>query len=247
MEAFRNGTPLPAGYGPALDERCVEYPWAFAHLGAHGGEVAGPLLDAGSTLNHRALYEQPALRGRPIEVVTLAPEPGFHWQRGVSYFFCDLRRLPLSTGRYPIVLSLSTLEHVGRDNTDFTGDPADREEGRGEWRLAAAELGRVTRSGGTLLLTVPFGQRQLLATQEVFDRPALEALIGALGPARELEERYYRYSAEGWSISDAARAKDAEYVEYAARPRQEWPRPWPRQPDGAVAARAVACVRWVKA
>src|SRR3954468_3696561 len=44
MRAFESGSPLPRGFGFALDERCVEYPWALSRLSA----LAGRVLDAGS-------------------------------------------------------------------------------------------------------------------------------------------------------------------------------------------------------
>src|SRR4051812_33960042 len=44
MHAFECGSPLPRGFGFALDERCVEYPWALTRLSG----LAGRVLDAGS-------------------------------------------------------------------------------------------------------------------------------------------------------------------------------------------------------
>jgi hypothetical protein len=46
----------------------------------------------------------------------------------------------------------------------------------------------------------------------------------------------YRYSAEGWQISDPAEAAKAEYRDYMHDPTPV--------PDLAAAARAVACVRF---
>jgi hypothetical protein len=60
LERFRCRQPLPAGYGVALDERCVEYPWLVAQL----QPSAELVLDAGSTLNHEYLLTLPVLKHR---------------------------------------------------------------------------------------------------------------------------------------------------------------------------------------
>src|SRR6185312_9711755 len=51
---LRDGQNLPPGYGIAMDERVVEYPWLFARM-----EAVGKMLDAGSTFNHDFLLERP--------------------------------------------------------------------------------------------------------------------------------------------------------------------------------------------
>ena len=56
LDAFRAGTPLPKGYGFRVCERCVEVPWAVAHLRDCGRRV----LDAGSTLNSPPVLRHPA-------------------------------------------------------------------------------------------------------------------------------------------------------------------------------------------
>jgi hypothetical protein len=69
LKRFRCGDPLPPGYGVGVDERCIEYPWLLTHL-ENRMEV---LLDAGSTLNHDFILEDPALQGKVIHILTLAP------------------------------------------------------------------------------------------------------------------------------------------------------------------------------
>ena len=77
---------LPPGYGVAMDERVVEYPWVFARL-----TTVGKMLDAGSTFNHDFLLERPPLRGADLTIMTLAPEKRCYWYNGYSYVFGDLR------------------------------------------------------------------------------------------------------------------------------------------------------------
>src|SRR5437764_556917 len=51
LQTFRMRAPLPAGFGVAVDERCIEYPWLVSQL-RDGPEA---LLDAGSVLNQERL------------------------------------------------------------------------------------------------------------------------------------------------------------------------------------------------
>lgn len=238
LGAFRAAEPLPPGHGVALDERCVELPWLVAMLGAGAGRT----LDAGSALNHAVVLDAVLPLVDRLDVVTLAPEAECHWRRGVSYLFEDLRLLPFRDDLYDTVACVSTLEHVGFDNTPFSHDPLHRERAPMDFLDAVRELRRVTAPGGRLLLTVPFGRRQQFAGFQQFDLELLERAVDAYGPA-EAELGYYRYTSQGWELSDAAGCADAEYVEWvaAAWSGARMPQPPPVESDGAAAARAVAC------
>lgn len=242
LERFRTGAALPANHGVGIDERSVEYPWLLAWLGCR----PGVLLDAGSALNHEFLLSHPALRAREIHIVTLAPEVESFVGRGISYLFHDLRDLPLRSDFYDDVACVSTLEHVGFDNTAYTHDEAHREQRPDDFRLVMRELNRVLKPGGRLYLTVPFGVPRRFGSFRPFDRALLDAAVAAFGGSTEMREAFYRYTAEGWQRADADDCAACEYVEWITRPHDQWPRPTPVEPDRAAAARAVACVRLVK-
>jgi SAM-dependent methyltransferase len=226
LEAFRLGSALPRGYGARLDERVVEYPWALSRL----GEGPARLLDAGSTLNHEEILDLPLLREKTIHIVTLAPEPEcFSW-KGVSYLYADLRALPVRDDYYDEAVCLSTLEHVGRDSSLYTGRASSAD---GDFLPAVRELRRVLKPGGVLLVTVPFGRRTELGFQLQFDLALVEQVREAFQPATSRLD-VFRYSASGWEVSDAAAAADAEYFDVRTAPRFD--------ADVAAAARAVACL-----
>jgi SAM-dependent methyltransferase len=225
-EAFRLGSALPRGYGTRLDERVVEYGWALSRL----GEGPARLLDAGSTLNHEEILDLPLLREKTIHIVTIAPEPECFWWKGVSYLYADLRALPVRDDYYDEAVCVSTLEHVGRDNSLYTGSASVAD---GDFLPAVRELRRVLKPGGVLLLTVPFGRRTELGFQLQFDLALVEQVRGAFQPAASRLD-VFRYSASGWEVSDAASAADAEYFDVRTAPHFD--------PDFAAAARAVACL-----
>jgi SAM-dependent methyltransferase len=238
LESFRRGEALPPGYGIGIDERVVEYPWTYARLPRGGGRV----LDAGSTLNYAFLVAHPLIRAKKLHILTLVPERRCHCVIGVSHIYDELRSIPISTGYYDIVTCISTLEHIGMDNTLFRGG---KEDAPDDYLIAVREMWRVLRPGGVLLLTVPFGPYKNFGSFQLFDKRLIDNVIGAFAPSN-VEESYFRYTAQGWSLSDALACADAEYVPWIMQSAKERPMQCPVQPDNAAAARAVACLKMAK-
>jgi SAM-dependent methyltransferase len=245
LARFNRRDRLPPGYGRAVDERCVEYPWLVANIPSGRGR----LLDAGSTLNYEFLFEHPLLIDKTIHIVTLAPEQECFWKRGVSYLFEDFRALPFRDGLYDIVVSVSSLEHVGCDNTFCTGAAGFVEQHLSDYLIATRELTRVLKPNGLLLLTVPYGRYQFHGAFQQFDRRQLSLLESELaGSVVVLEKSFYRYSKEGWQVADDEECQDCEYVAWVAELMRtgKWPEPT-LEPDYAAAARAVVCLKAIRA
>lgn len=217
----------PRGFGVGLDERVVEYPWLFAQC------PRGSTLDAGSTLNHAHILERFQPLVEELHIVTLAPEERSFPERGVSYVYADLRRLPYHDAYFDTIVSLSTLEHVGKDNSRYGGarEEADPDQ---ELRTVLGELRRVLAPGGTILVSVPYGQREDHGWFRQFDRDDVERLT-ALAAPRRLELTVFAYGYSGWRKSSLRAATGARYRDFMADSRPV--------PDLAAAARAVACVR----
>jgi SAM-dependent methyltransferase len=230
VDLFRRRAQLPDGYGIGLDERVVEYPWALSHA------PFGRLLDAGSVLNHEHVLDRFQPRADDVHVLTLEPEEHAFTERRVSYVYSDLRELPYRDGQFDTVMCISTVEHIGMDNRMY-GSAAGREaDPRRQVWAALAELRRVLRPGGTALVTVPFGRREDHTWLRQLDSAEVRELIAAFGPAHA-ELVVYRYTADGWQLSDAGAADDASYRDYTRDPSPV--------DDLAAAARAVACMRLV--
>ena len=243
MKALAAGTPLPVGFGVGVDERCVEYPWLFARLPGGGGR----LLDAGSGLNHPALLRHPLLREKKMHILTLFPEQTCSWSEGISYLFEDLRASPMRDDLYDWIVCVSTLEHIGCDNSIYTGDKRFCERKDDDYLVAMTEMRRMLRPGGQLFLTVPFGLYEHLGFQVQFDEPMLERAAACFG-GTILSQAFYRYSRDGWQLSTASDCADCRYVGWIASAWRtgEWPEEIPREPDLAAAARGVACLHLAK-
>ncbi len=225
---------LPRPYGIGLDERIIEYPWLFSRL------PAGPglLLDAGSALNFGYLLSSPAIASKTVFICTLAPEQQSYWSWGVSYIYQDLRRTCFRDSYFDCVTCLSTIEHIGLDNTRFYTDRPEGEIAPGSHLEAMRELARVLKPGGQLFLTVPFGRSANHGWLQVFDAEMLDRAIAAFAPSTA-SEQYFRYAADGWQASSRTGAADADYIDLHA----PGARPLPGRP---VAAEAVACLQLTK-
>jgi hypothetical protein len=83
-------------------------------------------------------------------------------------------------------------------------------------------------------LTVPFGTYQDLGWLQQFDRAMLEDAIRVFN-GRTGDVTVYRYLPTGWERSDLDRCRDCEFHD----PHGDAS----KAPDGAAAARSVACVQ----
>ncbi len=224
---------LPRGYGFRLDERIIEYPWFFSRLPAG----AGRLLDAGSILNFEFLLEQPSLQKKKIHICTLAPEQRCSWEKGISYLYEDLRRLPYGDDLFDWVVCLSTIEHVGMDNTRYLGDGAKEEFRPADYLSALLELRRVLKTGGAIYLSAPFGKAANLGWFQVFDHEMVEKMIQAFDPT-DAKEDYFLYQADGWHSCKANEAAAATVFDIHSAKDYDV--------DFAAAARAVFCLELKK-
>ncbi len=239
IATFAGGGRLPPGYGAGIDERIVEYPWLVSVAGK--GRVRA--LDAGSALNHDFILEQPRFAEKELHIVTLAPEPNLFTERGVSYVYSDLRCLPYRSGWFDEIYSISTLEHVGMDNSLYLADGADtcRSDPNGVLD-AARELSRVTRPGGTISFTVPFGRYADLGWYQQFDSASLDTMIEAFG-AKARNEAFFRYTADGWQRSTREECADVEGCDVQRTKYFDPASTRDFDADRAAGSRAVAAIR----
>lgn len=234
LDVFARGDSLPQAYGIGIDERIVEYPWLLSRMSCDGGLV----LDGGSVLNYPFLLDAPQLAGKQLVILTLAPESTMAKRQNVSYMFGDLRETLFRDGAFDLIVSVSTLEHIGMDNAKlYTQDDQHNESQLDDYLKVIKEFHRILKPGGRFLMTVPFGKAQNLGWLHQFDRQRLQKAISAFGPGLEAAT-YYKYGPGGWMVSDEAGCADCEYydVHSATAPAK----------DLAAAARAVACLEFVK-
>jgi SAM-dependent methyltransferase len=220
LSRFARGEDLPSGYGVTANERVIEVPWLLSQ------RPAGRMLDAGSSLNHVDYLERFQPNLDELHIVTLSYEGVAHPGRGISYVYADLRSLPYAESYFDLVASISTLEHVGMDNSSYGSSTPRAAEPAAEADLAIRELARVTRPGGRLLFSVPYGEREDHGSFRQLDRGDVERLIDAAAP-QKAQILVYRHSRDGWRLSDLEAARFSRY-------------------RTGFAAEAVACVQMTK-
>lgn len=233
LKIFKTGGMLPPHYGFGIDERIVEYPWVLSRL----DKGPGQLLDAGSTLNYPYLLDLPALSEKSIIILTLAPE---HMEKraNVSYLYGDLRDTVIRENTFDSIICISTLEHVGLDNTKlYTSDEKYAESSAKDYLRVVTELKRILRPSGHLFVTVPFGVYQNLGWMQQFDIKGIEDIVSTFGTA-PVNEAFFQYVSDGWIISTAEVCNACEYFDVHSTPEPA--------ADRAAAARAVACLDFVK-
>lgn len=224
---------LPEHWGMWLDERVIEYPWFLSRI----PDAAGRLLDAGSALNHEYVLNHPRLRNKSMTVFTLAPEAESYWRRGISYVYGDLRDCCYRDGYFDWAVSISTLEHVGMDNTRHYTADSSKNECRPESHIdAVLELRRVLKPGGVCYLTLPFGRPENYGWLHIFDEEKIRNLLHAFQP-KSAAQLYYRYSNSGWQLSSPEECRGARYFDVSRGAHNN---------TGFAAAEAVVCLELVK-
>jgi SAM-dependent methyltransferase len=233
LARFRGNESLPADYGFRIDERVVEYPWVLARLGT----AEGLLLDAGAVLNYDYVLDHPALRSRKIVIYNLSPDR-FISRDNVSYIFGDIRHTILKDESFNEIVCISTLEHVGMDNTMLYSKDKRFDEFRpGDYLDAIKEFKRLLKPGGRFFISVPYGRYENHGWLQQFDGKMVDAVLDTFGPSSH-NIAYYKYFPKGWQSVKAEECTECSYFDIHNKPEYE--------PDYVAAARAVACIEAVK-
>jgi SAM-dependent methyltransferase len=200
LERFACRQALPSGFGLGANERVVEIPWLLAE------RPDGRVLDAGSALNHAEFLRHVQPLVEELHIVNLVYEGVAYVDRNISYVFSDLRALPYRDGYFDTVTSISTLEHIGMDNTGYGTGVLRAVDPQAETDLAVRELVRVLSPDGKLLITVPYGRGEDHGSFRQFDRSDLTRLIEVAEPA-EVGISVYQYSEAGWIAQRPGRCR----------------------------------------
>lgn len=239
LNIFQEGK-LPDGYGYRLDERVVEYPWFFSRI----EDSANRILDAGSALNHRKIINTKKIRGRDIYICTFSYEAHHLYDNhnknkiSPSYIYGDIRELCFRDNYFDAVCSISTIEHIGMDNTKlYTPDQTKKEYDKYSYLEAVKELSRVLRQGGILYLSIPFGKYENHGWFQVFDSEMVERILRTFKP-RESRKTFFKYEDDQWNFSSEEKCADGYYFDIHKTRVYEH--------DYLAASRCVVCIEMKK-
>ena len=187
----------PAG----TDERVVEIPWVLSRL-----RTSGRVLEVGYAFAETAYLGGLLRAGVELVGADLARRE----VAGMETVEADARTLPFPERSFDQILLVSTLEHIGADNTVY----GLAVESDGDARIEALrELKRVLRRDGSLLVTVPLGEPGEHGWFRQDDERGWTRLFTHAGFFVE-EAEAYELLAEGWR---AAPSFDPNGVRYGER------------------------------
>ena len=183
------------------DERVIEIPWVLSRLGA-----SGRVLEVGYAFAETAWLGALLRAGVELVGVDLATRD----VEGMETVEADVRELPFPDRSFDQALLVSTLEHVGADNSIYgletdPGGPDARSD-------ALRELRRVLRRGGSLLVTVPLGERGEHGWFRQDDERGWTTLFARAGWFVE-DIELYELGEDGWRATTSFRAAGVRYGE----------------------------------
>jgi len=129
------------------DSRIVEDSFVFSKLMKM---KVGTALDVGCVARHNYVSPSLAMNGWQVYGLDIRSEWQFH-HPNFQFVQKDMRDSGLKSGMFDVVTCISTLEHIGL--VGYYGETKEDNDGDIE---AFNEIKRVTKVGGTILLTVPY-------------------------------------------------------------------------------------------
>jgi SAM-dependent methyltransferase len=171
-------------------ERDIEIPWALSRY--NGG---ARVLEVGCSFaseNPEYIEGLKALRIPELHGIDISSVPAPTFIKRTA----DIRSSDYPSDFFDMVLCISTLEHLGRDNARHYLPIAEIQTAAGGQDVAAlAEMLRITRPGGTLIVTVPYGRFEDHGWFVNYDAANIERLFRGIG---RRHEEYFRFTPSRW-------------------------------------------------
>lgn len=181
-----------AKFGLHIDERILEIP-----LGLEVSQLdrPGKVLDAGSALNLPFLRDFIGTPEAHLVHLTQSSDSEYYKTDGpkISYVYADLRDLDYKNGAFDRIVCLSTLEHVGMDNERYGGAT---ETAPKTAMLAFREMLRVLAPGGSLVITVPYGEAKGFGWYRTFGQDDIREML-RVAKKYDVVSRYF-YNTKGY-------------------------------------------------
>jgi SAM-dependent methyltransferase len=209
QEMFPASIALPAPFGKGMNERVVEI--LIARLTYGPGKK---ILDVGHANAMKAHLRMVQSLPRPIDITGIDITPAsdavrWLYTRSVTQ---DVTKTDFHDGAFDLIWCISAIEHFGMDNSLYTDRFA---LGREMDIRALEEMMRVLHVGGTLYISVPFGNYEDHGWLRNYDTERWQKLLAIARPNARIDELYFKYSdGEGWRCADPGELSGVGYRDH---------------------------------
>lgn len=193
--SFPDRIVLPKVFGKRMPERVVEL--LLTRLSFFRG---AKVLDIGyaniMACHRRMLLDLPG--PRIITGLDIA-KPAFDASRYYDFTVTeDITHTSLPSESFDRVWCISTLEHIGLDNSQYTSDFVVEEN---MVHAAVSEMVRVVKKGGSVLITVPYGKAENHGWFQTMDKERWQGMLNPVRSFCTVREWYFRHSQQkGWFV-----------------------------------------------
>jgi SAM-dependent methyltransferase len=185
-------------------ERIVEVPWV---LGKYQGEKR--VLEIGYAFAEEHYLQALADLAIPFLVgIDAADSPWSRERFQLHRVQCDILNSCIAPGSFDLILCVSTIEHIGRDNSRY-GLDASRGIATPD-QEAMRSIAEWLAPGGRLLLTVPFGKYEDVGWLINYDMDLLTELVKS-SQLDILEQLYFGWMPGGWREVEPGELKNRGY------------------------------------
>jgi len=182
---------------PPNSDRYLEYPWMLENLKI----TSGRLLDVGSTASNM-LYD---FLPKSVEINSIDLNSKEIKNDAIKFAVGDIRQTDYADDYFDLISCISTLEHIGvagryGSDADSAGDAK-----------AVEEMARILKPGGTLLVTVPYGSRDVLPLNKLYNKERISELFRGFASVT-IEYKKYFPQFHLWLPTDEAEAARTDMI-----------------------------------
>lgn len=186
-------------FGIDDSERCIEIPWAIS---CYNGEER--ILDVGyANAEDRYLEQLLSLNIKELHGIDIIEKN----VEGIISHKSDIRNTNFPDQFFDMIYCISAIEHIGRDNSAYKKDFCEySKDGDIE---ALSEICRITKDGGKIVITVPFGKYHNYGWFIHYDEERWNKLIKSVN-CNTIREDFYKYD-NGWHSCEEHELKEILY------------------------------------
>ncbi len=196
-------------YGRGCTERIIEIPWALSQYNSE----KRVLEVGGSHAEQEYIRELKRLRIPALHCIDISEKDAPDFIKRTA----DIRDSGFPDSYFNMILCISTIEHIGMDNTKYYSPAKEIQntENLSPDAHAILEMWRILKKDGKLIITVPFGKLYNYGWFKHYDSESFSRLIGFI-KYKALIKEFFIYTPEGWNVCEESVLKDILYQDNGA-------------------------------